>query len=49
MWIIAGVWTALTLAAIAMEERELRSRFGSAYHAYCRVVPRFFPAVRPRY
>ena len=43
MWIVAAVWTLLTLLAIAMEERELRTRFGAAYEEYCRRVPRFFP------
>lgn len=43
MWIIAGVWWLLTLLAIALEERELRARFGAAYEEYCRRVPRFLP------
>jgi protein-S-isoprenylcysteine O-methyltransferase Ste14 len=45
MWIVAGVWTILTLAAIALEERELRIRFGTAYREYCRRVPRFVPRI----
>jgi len=49
MWIIAAVWTFLTLAAIALEERELSIRFGAAYQAYCRQVPRFIPMGRSRY
>jgi protein-S-isoprenylcysteine O-methyltransferase Ste14 len=43
MWIVTAVWSLLTLVAIALEERELRSRFGAAYEAYCRRVPRFLP------
>lgn len=43
MWIVAAVWSLLTLIAIAFEERELRFRFGAAYEAYCRRVPRFLP------
>jgi protein-S-isoprenylcysteine O-methyltransferase Ste14 len=43
LWIITALWTLLISAAIAMEERELRSRFGAAYSDYCRRVPRFFP------
>jgi protein-S-isoprenylcysteine O-methyltransferase Ste14 len=46
MWMIAGVWTALILTAIWMEERELRKRFGKRYEDYCRRVPRFIPILR---
>jgi protein-S-isoprenylcysteine O-methyltransferase Ste14 len=43
LWIVAGVWSILTLVAIALEERELRARFGATYQDYCARVPRFFP------
>lgn len=43
MWLAAGLWMALTFSAILLEERELRTRFGAAYNAYARRVPRFFP------
>lgn len=43
MWIVAAAWLLLTLLAILFEERELRRRFGAAYEAYCRRVPRFLP------
>ncbi|HKQ87533.1 MAG TPA: isoprenylcysteine carboxylmethyltransferase family protein [Candidatus Acidoferrales bacterium] len=43
MWIVAGIWTILTSIVIAMEERELRGRFGESYEEYCRRVPRFIP------
>ena len=33
---------------VLLEERELRERFGAAYEAYCRRVPRFVPRRRPR-
>ena len=46
MWIVAGVWTGLTLVAISFEERELRSRFGAEYEDYARRVPRFLPRLR---
>jgi protein-S-isoprenylcysteine O-methyltransferase Ste14 len=45
MWIVAGAWLVLTRIAIALEERELRDRFGAAYEEYCRRVPRFVPSV----
>lgn len=44
MWVVAAVWLVLTRIAIALEERELRNRFGAAYDEYCRRVPRFVPA-----
>ena len=28
---------------VRLEERELRERFGTAYEAYCRRVPRYLP------
>ena len=49
MWTAAAVWSLLTLGAIALEEREMRARFGAAYEAYCRRVPRFLPLrAKPR-
>lgn len=42
-WIVAGIWCALAILAILLEEREMRGRFGPAYEAYCRRVPRFVP------
>jgi protein-S-isoprenylcysteine O-methyltransferase Ste14 len=44
-WIVAAAWTALMLAAILMEENELRGRFGASYEDYCRRVPRFIPSL----
>jgi protein-S-isoprenylcysteine O-methyltransferase Ste14 len=43
MWIVAAAWLVLTRIAIALEERELRNRFGASYQEYCRRVPRFVP------
>ncbi|HEV2289793.1 MAG TPA: isoprenylcysteine carboxylmethyltransferase family protein [Candidatus Acidoferrales bacterium] len=43
MWAIAGVWLLLVATVIALEERELRVRFGPAYEEYCQRVPRFLP------
>lgn len=45
-WIVGAAWTALMLAAILMEERELHGRFGASYEDYCRRVPRFIPSLR---
>jgi len=45
-WMVAGAWLVLTRTAIALEERELRVRFGAAYEDYCRLVPRFIPRLR---
>ena len=47
-WIIAAVWALLTGIAIALEERELRSRFGESYKEYCARVPRFIPRLTKR-
>ncbi len=43
LWMAAAVWWLLALAAINLEERELRARFGTAYEAYSKRVPRFLP------
>ncbi len=43
LWVVAAGWWLLVLAAVGFEERELRQRFGAAYVAYSRRVPRFLP------
>lgn len=43
LWVVVAVWSLLLFSAIALEERELRARFGAAYADYCRRVPRFLP------
>ncbi len=43
LWVVAAAWWLLALAAVRLEERELRARFGAAYDAYCTRVPRFLP------
>lgn len=42
LW-LAGVWV-----IVALEERELRRRFGLAYDEYSQRVPRFLPRLRDR-
>jgi protein-S-isoprenylcysteine O-methyltransferase Ste14 len=43
MWLTAATWLLLMAVVIALEEREMRTRFGAAYQDYCRTVPRFLP------
>jgi protein-S-isoprenylcysteine O-methyltransferase Ste14 len=43
MWVTAAVWCLLMFAAILLEEREMRTRFGAVFDEYCRRVPRFIP------
>ena len=43
MWVVAAAWFPLVLLATELEERELRARFGAAYLAYSKRVPRFLP------
>lgn len=43
LWLVAAVWWLVQLGVIALEEREMASRFGSAYAEYRRRVPSFFP------
>lgn len=43
LWVVAAFWAALMRMAIAMEEREMHTRFGEMYLEYCRRVPRFVP------
>lgn len=46
LWMVSALWTALMLMVIRLEEREMRSRFGSQYEEYSREVPRFVPLRR---
>ena len=49
LWLVVGIWWVLALCAVLLEEKELHGRFGEAYAAYCRRVPRFLPfRLRPR-
>lgn len=43
VWVLLVIYPALIWANVLLEERELRARFGEAYDAYCRRVPRFIP------
>lgn len=40
---VAALWLLGMRWVVAVEERELRARFGAAYDDYCRRVPRFIP------
>jgi protein-S-isoprenylcysteine O-methyltransferase Ste14 len=42
-WVLTALWLALMCVAIAMEEKEMRARFGARYLEYCEKVPRFLP------
>ena len=43
LWFVVALWLAIALAAIQLEERELRVRFGPAYIAYAQRVPALLP------
>jgi protein-S-isoprenylcysteine O-methyltransferase Ste14 len=43
MWVTAATWLLLMAVVIALEEREMRVRFGASYVEYARNVPRFLP------
>jgi protein-S-isoprenylcysteine O-methyltransferase Ste14 len=43
LWLLAAVWWLAALGMIALEERELRGRFGAAYVAYANRVPALLP------
>ncbi|MGH9776269.1 MAG: methyltransferase family protein [Candidatus Acidiferrales bacterium] len=48
LWVVIGAWSMMTLGTIALEEREMRTRFGAEYEMYSQRVPRFFPrTMRP--
>lgn len=46
-YVVLALSVPLILGVVVLEERELRQRFGEAYEAYCRRVPRFIPRRRP--
>ncbi|MFO1432483.1 MAG: isoprenylcysteine carboxylmethyltransferase family protein [Candidatus Competibacteraceae bacterium] len=45
-YLVFAAWLILMYPLVVLEERELRQRFGNAYEAYCRQVPRFIPRLR---
>ena len=45
--LLSGGLSLYIVLGVLLEERDLRTRFGPAYDAYCRQVPRFVPWRRP--
>jgi protein-S-isoprenylcysteine O-methyltransferase Ste14 len=45
-YLVFAAWLLVMYPLVVLEERELRQRFGEAYDAYCRQVPRFIPRLR---
>jgi protein-S-isoprenylcysteine O-methyltransferase Ste14 len=43
LWVVGLLWCVLAIVTIALEERELRSRFGASYRDYARRVPALIP------
>lgn len=43
LWMVSALWCVAALGSIGLEERELRSRFGSAYSEYALRVPALLP------
>ena len=46
IYLVFAAWLIVMYPLVLLEERELRERFGEAYEAYCRQVPRFIPRLR---
>jgi protein-S-isoprenylcysteine O-methyltransferase Ste14 len=44
---LAACWVFIHLFVLLYEEPTLRYKFGDAYDAYCRAVPRWIPRIRP--
>jgi protein-S-isoprenylcysteine O-methyltransferase Ste14 len=47
IYLLFPICAASLYLIVLLEERELRDRFGAAYQAYARRVPRFIPRIRP--
>lgn len=45
-YLVFAAWLVVMYPLVLLEERELCQRFGEAYDAYCRQVPRFIPRLR---
>jgi protein-S-isoprenylcysteine O-methyltransferase Ste14 len=46
IYVLLVTLVAAVFLLVAIEERELRDRFGAEYEVYCARVPRFIPKIR---
>lgn len=46
VYILLVVYIPIIFFVVILEERELKTRFGTDYEEYCKTVPRFIPRIR---